>query len=128
MNALNNPSLLCIQVDNEASANSGLVPYDSWVKDAWATYSNDCSIFLGVEEVNLNNLISVFPNPATGMITVDTGSELAENLMIYTVLGKVVREVKPAAHQLDISDLTGGLYFLRLTFDRKVVVKKFIKM
>lgn len=128
MNALNNPSLLCIQVDNETSANSGLVPYDSWVKDAWAAYSNDCSIFLGVEEVNLNNLISVFPNPATGMITVDTGSVVAENLMIYTVLGNVVREVNPMTHHIDISDLSSGLYILRLTFDRKVVVKKLIKI
>lgn len=128
MNALNNPSLLCIQVDNETSANSGIVPYDSWIKDSFATYSNDCAIYLGIEEENLNNFISVFPNPATGMITVDTGSEVAENLMIYTVLGNVVREVNPLTHHLDISDLVSGLYILRLTFDQKVVVKKLIKM
>ena len=61
-------------------------------------------------------------------ITVDTGSELAENLIIYTILGNVVREVNPMTHHIDISDLSSGLYILRLTFDRKVVVKKLIKI
>ena len=40
--ANNNPDLSCIQVDNANDANAGLSPYNSWVKDGWATYSEDC--------------------------------------------------------------------------------------
>ncbi len=128
MNALNNPSLLCIQVDNETSANNGLVPYDSWIKDAVSTYSNDCTIFLGIEEENLNNLLRIFPNPATLEITVDSGFHVVEKLIIYSVLGNVIREVNPEIHHLDISGLASGLYILRVSFNDKVVAKRFIKM
>ena len=38
----NNPSLACIQVDDEGTANSGKGPYNSWEKDDTAVYSETC--------------------------------------------------------------------------------------
>ncbi len=40
--AINNPDLYCIEVDNETDANNGAGAYDDWEKDATATYSEDC--------------------------------------------------------------------------------------
>ena len=41
-NAINNPELQCISVNNETDANNGIAPYDSWQKDNTATYSEGC--------------------------------------------------------------------------------------
>ena len=40
--ATNNPSLECIEVDNEIDANNGIAPYNNWQKDNTASYSEDC--------------------------------------------------------------------------------------
>ena len=42
-NAVENPSLTCIQVDNETNANNGVAPYNNWSVDAIVSYSEDCS-------------------------------------------------------------------------------------
>ena len=42
-NALNNPALFCIQVDNADKANAKETPYRNWIKDDWTTYYVDCS-------------------------------------------------------------------------------------
>lgn len=41
-NATNNPSLTCINVDNENNAIAGVGSYASWYKDVTSTYSEDC--------------------------------------------------------------------------------------
>ncbi len=48
LNATNNPSLQCIQVDNAQAANEGNGNYAEWNKDGWATYSEDCPISISL--------------------------------------------------------------------------------
>jgi len=43
-NAINNPDLTCISVDNPEGANSGEVPYVSWSKPTTASYSDNCDM------------------------------------------------------------------------------------
>ena len=57
-NAVNNPSLTCVQVDNESDANAGIGPYSTWVKDATATYSEDC---VTPSYVPTNGLVGFWP-------------------------------------------------------------------
>jgi len=42
-NAMGNNELQCIAIDNEIFANSGNAPYNVWIKDMLAVYSEDCS-------------------------------------------------------------------------------------
>ncbi|MDF1550679.1 MAG: T9SS type A sorting domain-containing protein, partial [Bacteroidales bacterium] len=41
-NATNNPALFCIEVDDSDGANAGTGVYASWLKDASASYGNNC--------------------------------------------------------------------------------------
>ena len=41
-NVTGNNNLQCIQIDNETNANAGQAPYDIWVKDVTALYSENC--------------------------------------------------------------------------------------
>jgi hypothetical protein len=66
----------------------------------------------GVAEFENENVLSVYPNPSTGLITlVNTDGK---QVMVYNVLGEQVysKDVIQGDNQLDLSDLTAGVYFI----------------
>jgi len=61
--------------------------------------------------------ISVYPNPATEFITIDAGMQENATVEIMDFSGKVVIEtyVTTTNDQLDVSDLSSGLYLLKIS-------------
>ena len=68
--------------------------------------------------------ITVFPNPTSGFITIATSLQV--NISIYNVMGGLVLQ-KNNAKQIDISDLSNGLYQMVLVYDGNKFTKKIIK-
>ncbi len=93
--AINNPDLQCIKVDDETVANEGLEPYNAWLKDVTASYSEGCLdaeltyipdenfeqalIDLGIDkDGTINN--SVLTTDISGITSLDVNSKSIENL------------------------------------------------
>jgi len=74
--------------------------------------------------------ISMYPNPARDKITIEIAEGQAPSqLSILNLNGEEVLTsslIKPKT-QIDISNLAGGVYFVRLTNDKTVEVGKFVK-
>ena len=76
------------------------------------------AVALGVANNTLNNLISVYPNPASDLFYVTNNSnETIVNIEVYAMNGALVKEIKnPAdAKAVQISDLQTGVYIVRLS-------------
>ena len=74
--------------------------------------------------------ISVFPNPAMDRITIDLPvEETGQLLEVVDAFGKVTmtRTLTIPKTQLDISSLSTGVYFVRLSGEKRIQVGKFIK-
>jgi len=69
---------------------------------------------LGVEELKQIEKFVIYPNPVKDILTVSAISEI-KSLSIVNMLGQTVRTVKPNSrnYQLDFSDLTSGIYFVK---------------
>ncbi len=72
----------------------------------------------GIDDMNTSSL-QVFPNPADAQVTVVTGSEKYENgrILIFNSQGSIVKNVQTNGEttiRINVSDLTSGLYFLKL--------------
>ena len=79
---------------------------------------------VGVEEVESNNHITVYPNPAEGQVNV-TLNKNAE-VTVYNIMGQVVMTVegRMGINTLDISTLNSGIYFISAGNDtQKFIVK-----
>ena len=126
-----NPELLCIQVDDSIYSRNS----DIWIKDEHAIYSEDCST-VGVEEnLSAGTDISIFPNPASKSFVVKFGLAKPQTVsMSFTdLLGKKINElsfknVLNINEEIDVSDLTPGVYILNVrvgeeNVSRKVVVE-----
>ncbi|UAM99204.1 endonuclease [Polaribacter litorisediminis] len=79
-------------------------------------------------ENNLLDTFKMYPNPTNGnFITIKTTSNT--NVTIYNTLGKVVKTTLVTANKnsIDISNLSKGVYFVKLKIDQKSITQKLIK-
>ncbi|MCF6296276.1 MAG: T9SS type A sorting domain-containing protein, partial [Flavobacteriaceae bacterium] len=83
----------------------------------------------GMQALNINevteNEISIYPNPVKDILTINSKGNF-ETIIIYNQLGQQVREV--VSNQIDISNLSKGLYFVKIISQSgKMEIKKIIK-
>ncbi|MFZ4521768.1 MAG: T9SS type A sorting domain-containing protein, partial [Bacteroidales bacterium] len=88
-----------------------------------------CAI-LSVNNINNEEKFSIYPNPASTIITIETTEIYTKSqLSIVNVNGQelITHQIIEPKTQVDISNLPSGVYFVRLTNDRNVTMGKFIK-
>jgi hypothetical protein len=100
------------------------------------TYSVICNVSSLLENTVYHKL-SIYPNPSSNYINVNFlhPQLLKDNqaeFQIYSVNGKLVSKTKCELNQMDnqtinVSDLSNGVYFLKLVANDATVVEKFIK-
>jgi hypothetical protein len=122
--ATNNPNLNCIFVDNVANCNM------NWVtKDATSHYvstQQECTN-LQNEEFTTNSF-TIYPNPVKDILFIENNNNnLIQKIVVYDVMGKTVIEQNGNSAQIDFSNITSGLYLVKITSEKELIVKKIIK-
>jgi hypothetical protein len=84
----------------------------------------------GIPEQELDNTISVFPNPSTGKfsITNESGNKIHQ-LMMYNLAGNRIIELTGedlGKREIDASQFPPGIYFLRIFVKKEVITSKVI--
>jgi F5/8 type C domain/Secretion system C-terminal sorting domain len=73
----------------------------------------------------------VYPNPASDMIHIVSGAETIQSLALYDLLGKQIRFEKNPGGETDfkliISNLSSGVYILKITTPSKIYQQKIMK-
>ncbi len=122
----NNPNLTCIIVDDAAWSTANWTSYI----DATSTFVNNqaaCDALASVSENNLENQISIFPNPAANSIHIQNDAGyVIDAISIYTILGKLIYQYKDIQNSIDVSDLSNGMYLIKLNSNNKIITKKII--
>ncbi len=118
--AIGNDNLYCIDVDNPEES-----PYPGWFVDDWTIFSEDCS--LGTEDVLATQII-LYPNPAQNILNLENSSGYHINsIKTYDVMGRMVFNLDPPIHLIDVSILEAGLFFVSIKTDQGDLIKKFVK-
>jgi len=80
---------------------------------------------LGIKNNVLFKDIKVHPNPTSNQFTITT-STILSSVKIINLTGQLVKEINHDLHNIDISDLSNGLYFIELTSDNQKGVKRLV--
>jgi len=91
-----------------------------------ATKKGKC-ILEGINE-NTKATFSIVPNPATDNVTITAGNSF-HTIEVLSFLGQVVLSQPNSGitAQMDISNLTNGVYFVRIISENGTSVQKFVK-
>lgn len=82
---------------------------------------------LSMDEVDLTSLISIYPNPSNGLISIETALEI-ESIQVIAITGELVQMINHkglANFQIDLSEKS-GIYLLSIKTDLGVLVKKIL--
>ncbi|MES2761861.1 MAG: T9SS type A sorting domain-containing protein [Bacteroidota bacterium] len=89
-------------------------------------------LYVGIEELELNNSVSVFPNPVTENLTISFNQNTTElfTVELCDVTGRNLKTVitKESTIQFKTQDMKPGIYFLKISGDKRTsLIKKIIK-
>ena len=105
--------LLCVHENNELLFNTNF-----W-RECYKDGSNGITVY--------NHSINIFPNPAVGMLYINMNESMKINgISLINTQGQTVRFYEFTAPQLDISNLSKGLYFIKLSSSEGDIIKKII--
>jgi len=108
-----------------------LTATDDYGNSTTCTFELDLTL-LGTDDNELNNAISIYPNPANEQVTISNSSNIAlETAMIYDLNGKLVSQINlqnmQSEKMIDVSAYATGVYMVYITGEQSSVVKRLIK-
>ena len=82
------------------------------------------SILLGIEELNENTIISLYPNPTNGLLTIE-GTNAINSITVMTSIGNQLLKVENNNNQvsstkLDLSTFAKGIYFIQIEQNNQI--------
>lgn len=88
-------------------------------------YYSEHDISLNTNDNNLQNSVSIIPNPSSEFIAIK-GLDNVEQILFYDIGGKLILNTNN--HKaIDVSNFQKGLYFVKIASEDSIIVKKFIK-
>ena len=70
------------------------------------------------------HLTSLYPNPTQGKITF---TENVDEVKIFDLLSRLVKSISVNTSEVDLSDLTNGVYILQVSQNQKTFTAKVVK-
>ena len=88
--------------------------------------------FLGVNDVDLASQFQAYPNPAIDVLQLSYSNLVfPQTIALYNLEGRIINTITPSKEnnrqEVDVSQLTTGVYFLKITTLQGAAVLKFIK-
>ena len=112
------PNLTCISVDDPS-----LAPYPNWsVGVPNVIYKDDC--LLGIDETEGIQVV-IYPNPVQEVLTIES-REVIDDVSVYSMLGELISSEKNT-NQIDFSNYTNGVYFVKVEIEKGSIFQKVLK-
>ncbi len=97
---------------------------DHWIISA----NNTNSLIVGIENAKINDFVQIFPNPVSDNLHFIAQNQVDE-LFIFNGTGQLIASYLPRKKQFEVnfSNYTRGIYYLRYTTNNHLLSKKVIK-
>jgi hypothetical protein len=111
---------------------SPTIAFGSTILTSGEMFIGKLSSTTGINEVELDNSILIYPNPTSGKLTIQNKNLRLTNIEIeiFNVIGENIYKSQSSSQQfiIDISSEPSGVYFLKIiSQDGSLAVKKIIK-
>ena len=69
----------------------------------------------------------LYPNPVSDRLFVKSSLYNVEKVEIYSVLGQQIKSIDKNTDQINVSELSNGVYLIKLYAEDRFAVKRFVK-
>ena len=83
------------------------------------------SSLTGLSDIENNKIISIFPNPTTGIVNINISNQNLVSIKIYNLTGHLLQEHFTA--EFSIANLPNGIYFMTTQTDKSTFINQLIK-
>ena len=113
---------LCVFSSHPNQVTDTIVPNDQYCKYVYLGS-------VGMQDPELFN-ISIYPNPVQDELWIDYANSQPFSINIINEMGKIVVSAESSDNKTSvvISDLPGGIYFVRIISDDRVITRKIVKV
>jgi hypothetical protein len=89
--------------------------------------------FTNTDESKTNNSFTIFPNPSSGMVYIQSTNDDLTEIKVYDYQGKLLKDVKIKSnstniYEINLSKYPGGIYFFELKAGAESVFRKITKL
>lgn len=122
--AINNPNLHCVFVDDVPNCVANWLGVDA--TSNFVNSSTECDN-LQIEEFS-TNLFTIYPNPVNDILFIENNyNDVIKKIIVYNLLGKTIIEQNGNNFQLNFSNISSGLYLMKITTEKETIINKIIK-
>lgn len=83
---------------------------------------------LSIDNIELTNLLKIFPNPTSNHINITTNNYVQlKYINIFNIYGKLIINIKGNVQNINLNKIPNGIYFIELKTDKGKLTKKIIK-
>lgn len=101
-----------------------LISAQIFMDDFKIDFSNGLNNDLEPIEISSIN-IKISPNPSTGLIKIETGAKQPYEVDIFDISGiRIIRKENCTDGMFDLSHLSKGIYYIRISLDQQAITKK----
>lgn len=95
-----------------------------WVEDVKEALLDSGEWPLGVSNQKSNFFnIEVYPNPSNRYFSIDSPIQI-NSIQIYSTTGSIVSKIYISGELIDITNLSNGLYYLKITLENGIIISK----
>jgi len=99
--------------------------------EAYAEIALTGLALLGIDDADNDQSVMVYPNPTTGKLEIKNDELQITNIEILDITGRKLSShhliISSSHHQLDISHLQAGIYFMKIQTENGTITKKVVK-
>lgn len=118
---------ICTYLDNGGAAS---ISGNAVGCDTVAEVNTACIPVLDVNEYLIESKFLIYPNPVKDVLNIEfvKGDNEIESVLIYSTLGKLVREYEVVDNSINVKNLSSGIYLLKVVTENKILTEKLVKI
>jgi hypothetical protein len=89
------------------------------------SFASPGAVYLSSASFSQIDGLKIYPNPTKNVLNISTNSNLAKTIQVYDMIGKEVINTQ-IENQLNVSNLTTGMYVAKITEDGKTSTTKLV--
>ena len=82
---------------------------------------------LGLTNLNGQEDFFIFPNPSDGIISIDNISSQKINIKVFNATGELKYKEQNISSEIDLSNLSNGIYILEIEINSQLYYERLIK-